>query len=240
MNGADPTSSALCTPERFADRLAEAIRLGRDPEAFGRLPKWTQRVMLILKEQLVPPEFAMMVASDQAIFAEGVCVAWIAHARDIVGRKDSSESQFARDVARRITASAGGERVVTQVETAAVAHSAEFQEHVMRRLFSASAVERRAFAEGLAAGNRAYELFSRHAGERTTDATGIYLLLWLYWPEISAAGSIREAGEILAARFGANRNLAGRHWDERFRKLANRIGLSFRSKQDRKRRLANP
>jgi hypothetical protein len=39
---------------------------------------------------------------------------------------------------------------------------------------------------------------------------------------------------VLERLFGANKNVAGRHWEERFRKLANRIGLSFRAKQTRR------
>ena len=91
------------TPERFADRLAEAVELSQHPEKFSEFPKWTQKVMLILKEQLVPPEFASMLSADRAIFGEGVCVAWVAHARDIVRRPDSNEGQFARKVAERLT-----------------------------------------------------------------------------------------------------------------------------------------
>ncbi len=80
------------------------------------------------------------------------------------------------------------------------------------------------------------ELFDQQAARHRTDATGIYLLLWLYWPEIAALRSVGEAARLLEGLFGPNRNLAGRHWEERFRKLANRIGLSFRAKQHRRKR----
>jgi hypothetical protein len=222
------------SPERFADRLAEAVDLSAHPEKFNAFPRWTQKVMLILKDQLVPPEFASMLSADRAIFAEGVCVSWVAHARDVIQRQDSSEGRFARKVADRITADADKRAMFAQVETGEIAGSAEFQGHVMRRLFSADAAERRAFTEGLATGNRVRELFDQQAARNTTDATGIYLLLWLYWPEISALRSVGEAAHELERLFGSNRNMAGRHWEERFRKLANRIGLSFRAKQTRK------
>jgi hypothetical protein len=234
MSRVPPPPLPEFTPERFADRLAEAILLSKDPAKFHELPPWTQRVMLILKDQLVPPEFASMLSDDQAIFGEGVCVAWVAHARDIIQREDSHEGRFARKVAARLAPTPESKQAVAQVETGAIAGSAEFQSRVMSRLFAADANERRAFTEGLALGNRTYELFGRQSGERTTDATGIYLLLWLYWPEISALSSVGEAARSLESLFAANKNLAGRHWEERFRKLANRIGLSFRTKQIRR------
>lgn len=224
------------TPERFADRLAEAVELSKHPEKFRAFPRWTQRVMVILKDQLVPPEFASMLSADRAIFGEGVCVAWVAHARDIIQRPDSNEGKFARKVADRIGADSAKRNVLAQVETGEIAASPEFQKHVMYRLFSADAGERRAFTEGLATGNRVRELFDQQAARNTTDATGIYLLLWLYWPEISELRSVGEAAHLLERLFGANRNMAGRHWEERFRKLANRIGLSFRVKQSRGRK----
>lgn len=224
------------SPERFADRLAEAVDLTAHPEKFAAFPKWTQRVMLILKEQLVPAEFATMLSADRAIFGEGVCVSWVAHARDVIQRQETNEGKFARKVADRITADDTKRAMFAQVETGEIATSAEFQAHVMRRLFSADAGERRAFTEGLAAGNRVRELFDQQAARNTTDATGIYLLLWLYWPEISALHSVGEAAHELERLFGQNKNMAGRHWEERFRKLANRIGLSFRAKQTRRKK----
>lgn len=223
------------TPERFADRLAEAVELGKHPEKFAAFPRWTQKVMLILKDQLLPAEFASMLSADRAVFGEGVCVAWVAHARDIIRRPDSNEGQFARKVAERLPTTES-RNVVQQVETGELTASPDFQRHVMSRLFAADAAERRAFTEGLAAGNRVRELFDQQAARNTTDATGIYLLLWLYWPEIAALRSVGEAAEMLERMFGPNKNIAGRHWEERFRKLANRIGLSFRAKQKRGRK----
>jgi len=43
---------------------------------------------------------------------------------------------------------------------------------------------------------------------------------------------------VLAPFFAENRNAAGAHWEERIRKLANRLGLSFRAKQARRKRSA--
>ncbi|MBI5766764.1 MAG: hypothetical protein HZA93_03165 [Verrucomicrobia bacterium] len=224
------------SPERFADRLAEAVEISTRPEKFDEFPRWTQKVMLILRDQLVPPEYVAMLSADRAIFCEGVCVAWVAHARDIIQQPETREGKFATKVAQRLTDSAAAPRdVYAQVGTGAIAASEEFRAHVMGRLFATNAGERRAFTEGLAAGNRVRELFDRQAARNTTDATGIYLLLWLYWPEINALRSVGEAAHLLERLFGANRNLAGRHWEERFRKLANRIGLSFRAKQKRRR-----
>lgn len=235
MSPADSSTLPDFTPERFADRLAEAVALSETPARFAAFPKWTQRVMLILKEQLVPAEFATMLTAERAIFGEGVCVAWVAHARDIVRRTDSREGQFARKVAERLANGGARHSVVEQMETGEIAATPEFQQHVMGRLFSADANERRAFTEGLAAGNRVRELFDQQAARNTTDATSIYLLLWLYWPEISALRSVGEAAQALERLFTPNKNIVGRHWEERFRKLANRIGLSFRAKQKTRR-----
>ncbi len=226
------------SPERFADRLAEAVELGKRPEKFGAFPKWARKVMLILKEQLVPPEFAAMLAADQAVFCEGVCVAWMAQARDIVQRVDSRDGEFARKMLGHLTSTRAGvegqRELYARAGTGELAMAPEFQAHVMARLFAGDAGERRAFAEGLATGNRVRELFDRRAAEHATDATGIYLLLWLYWPEIARMRSVGEAARALERLFAAsNQNLAGRNWEERFRKLANRIGLSFRAKQAR-------
>jgi len=224
------------SPERFADRLAEAVEISKHPEKFNEFPRWTQCVMRILRDQLVPAEYVAMLSADRAIFGEGVCVAWVAHARDIIQRPESREGQFATKVAERLTDSAAAPRgLCAQVGTGEIVASPEFQAHVMGRLFAADASERRAYTEGLAAGNRVRELFDQQAARNTTDATGIYLLLWLYWPEISALRSVGEAAHLLERLFGTNKNLAGRHWEERFRKLANRIGLSFRAKQKRRR-----
>ena len=99
---------------------------------------------------------------------------------------------------------------------------------------------RRAFAEGLAIGNRLPELVDRQIERSATDATSIYLMLWLYWPEISRLRSIAEVARALEPCFTHNRNLTGAHWDERIRKLANRLGLSFRATQARRRKLASP
>lgn len=225
------------SPERLADRLAEAVELGKRPEKVSEYPKWTQKVMLILKEQLVPAEFVAMLAADQAVFCEGVCVAWMAQAREIVGRADSRDGDFARKVLGHLTstrADGGGQReLYAQAGSGELAMAPEFQQHVMARLFGGDAGERRAFAEGLATGNRVRELFDQRAAEHATDATGIYLLLWLYWPEIARMQSVGEVARALERLFASKPNLVGRNWEERFRKLANRIGLSFRAKQAR-------
>ena len=231
-----PSNLPQFAPERFADRLAEAVEISQRPERFHDYPRWTQRVMVILKDQLIPPEFALMLSADRVIFGEGVCVAWMAHARDIIRRPDSHEGKFARKVAERLTSDKVPLNIVAQMETGEIAASGEFQKHVMGRLFAPAAGERRAFTEGLATGNRVRELFDQQAAKNSTDATGIYLLLWLYWPEIAKLGSIHEAAQLLERLLGSNPNVAGRHWEERFRKLANRIGLSFRTTQKRLRK----
>ncbi len=224
-------SGPAFTPERFADRLAEAIRVANNPEAFAQLPGWTQKVMLILRDQLIPQEFTTMFTAEHALLAEGLCVAWMAHARDAMS--DANDSAFARRVAEWLTRAPQTAHVADQVAHAEIAQSPEFREHIMRRLFAENAAERRAFAEGLALGNRVYDLFADHVGQRSTDATRVYILLWLYWPEIARLGSVGEAAGLVERLLTANRSVTGRSWDERFRKIANRIGLSYRAKQAR-------
>jgi hypothetical protein len=227
------------TPERLLDRIAEAMQVGRDPTQSKKFPAWTRRVMGILKEQFVPREFTSILSADGSILAEGIAVAWVAKAQDLAQARPTSSGRFALKLAERLAMDAETKQVAEQVEAGAFGSSDDFQTHVMRRLFSPDFTERRAFVEGLAIGNRLPELLDRQARRSTTDATGIYLLLWFYWPEISALRSVREVATALEPFFAENKNLAGAHWDERIRKLANRIGLSFRAKQNqaRKKRL---
>ena len=133
---------------------------------------------------------------------------------------------------------AQAQAVAMQVEAGTFTTSPEFQKQVMDRLFAQNFAARRAFVEGLAIGNRLPELLDRQAKSNTTDATTIYLLLWFYWPEISKMKSLPEVARALETYYAENRNLAGTHWEERIRKLANRIGLSFRAKQKRRRKAA--
>jgi len=224
------------TPDRLADRIAEALRVATDPAKLREFPSWTQQVMRILKDQLIPREYASVLSGDGSIFAEGVSVAWAAKARDLAQAREVGDGRFAQRLGERLALDARTQEVAIQVESGAYPASAEFQHQVMNRLFAPNFAERRAFVEGLALGNRLPELLDRQAKRSTTDATVIYLLLWLYWPEISRLGSIREVAGALEPFFAENKNLAGANWDERIRKLANRLGLSFRSRQSRRRR----
>lgn len=232
-----PTPLPDLTPERLLDRIAEGMQVGLDPSRLKSFPVWTRHVMLILKEQFLPREFAGLLAGGESIFVEGVAVAWVAKARDIAEAADSGGGRFARKLAERLALDAPSREIAERVETGELAGANDFQEHVMRRLFAADFNERRAFVEGLAVGNRLPELLDRQAKRNTTDATGIYLLLWFYWPEISQLKSIGEVARVLEPFFAKNKNLTGAHWEERIRKLANRLGLSFRSKQQRQRKL---
>ena len=220
------------------DRVAEAMSVGMEPAKLRQFPAWTQRVMRILKEQFVPHEFASILSADQSIFAEGVAVAWVAKARDVTQASASSGGRFAQKLAERLALDARSQEVAVKVESGALAASDEFQRHIMSRLFAENFAERRAFVEGLAIGNRLPELLDRQAKRSTTDATGIYLMIWFYWPEISRLKSVGEVARVLEPFFAQNKNLAGAHWDERIRKLANRLGLSFRAKQSRRRQSA--
>lgn len=223
------------TPDRLVERVAEALQVGRDAGEARKFPRWTQKVMAILREQFVPREFASILSGDGSVFAEGIAVAWVAKAQDLVQARKSSGGFFAQKLAERLAMDAQNQQAAEQIEAGTFGVTDEFQSHVMRRLFAPDFAERRAFVEGLAIGNRLPELLDRQARRSTTDATGIYLLLWFYWPEISQLRSVREVAHALEPFFAENKNLAGTHWDERIRKLSNRIGLSFRAKQTRAR-----
>lgn len=233
------TSTALpaFTPERLLDRIAEAMQVGSHPEKLRAFPAWTQRVMLILKEQFVPPEFAAILLTEQSAFAEGVAVAMIASAREIA-QPGSMGGEFAQKLAEKLAMDRDAQEIAVQVGSGTFAVSEDFQRQVMNRLFAADYNERRAFIEGLSIGGRLPDLFDGQARRGTTDATGIYLVLWLYWPEIARLNSIGDVARALEPLFGGNKNLAGAHWAERIRKLANRIGLSFRARQTRQKKIA--
>ena len=226
------------SPDRLLDRVAEALQAAAEPARFKKFPAWTQRVMGILKKQFVPREFAAVLAGDASVFAEGIAVAWAAKARDLAQTRAGTGGRFAQSLAERLALDDGARKVAMQVEAGAFTASDEFQKQVMSRLFAPDFAERRAFVEGLAIGNRLPELLDQQAQRSTTDATGIYLLLWFYWPEISRLKSVGEVATVLEPFFAENRNAAGAHWEERIRKLANRLGLSFRAKQARRKRAA--
>jgi hypothetical protein len=223
------------TPDRLLDRVAEAMQVGGNPEKFAAFPRWTQRVMLILKEQFVPRELVAILSADQSIFVEGIAVALAASARNLAPAA-SNGGYLAQKLADRLAMGATDREVAAQVGAGTFPVSSEFQAQVMTRLFAPDFAARRAFIEGLSIGSRLPELLDGQAKRGTTDATGIYVVLWLYWPEISRLNSIGEVARALHPFFAANKNAAGVHWDERIRKLANRIGLSFRARQSRKRK----
>jgi hypothetical protein len=224
------------TVDRLLDRIAEALQAASDPATLRKYPSWTQRVMRILQAQFVPHEYTTILSPDGSVLTEGIAVAWAAKAQDLAQTHNASGEVFARKLAERLGMDPKTQEVAVQVGSGLIPLTDEFQKHIMNRLFGPNVGERRAFVEGLAIGNRLPELLDRQAKRNTTDATGIYLLLWFYWPEISKLKSVGEVARALEPFFSANKNLAGVHWEERVRKLANRIGLSFRAKQKRLRK----
>ena len=226
------------TADRLLSRIAEAMQIAIDPAKIGTFPAWTRRVMRILRDQFIPKEYAAILSGDGSFFTEGVAVAWAAKARDLAQIHGTEGGRFAQVLAERLGMDAKAKAVAIQVEAGTFTASPEFQKQVMDRLFAQDFAARRAFVEGLAVGNRLPELLDRQAKSSTTDATTIYLLLWFYWPEISKMKSLPQVARALETYFTANKNLAGVHWEERIRKLANRLGLSFRAKQARRRKTA--
>jgi len=225
--------------DRLLDRIAEALQAGSAPATLRKFPPWTQRVMRILQTQFVPQEYATILSGDSSALTEGIAVAWAARAQDLVQSHNANGAIFAQKLGERLGMDAKAQAVAVQVGSGVLPLTDDFQKHIMNRLFGPNVAERHAFVEGLAIGNRLNELLDRQSTRNTTDATGIYLLLWFYWPEISKLKSVGEVARALEPHFSANKNLAGVHWEERVRKLANRIGLSFRAKQIRLRKRAS-
>ena len=238
MERLDHKSLPEFTPERLLHRVAEAMQVALQPSKIKEFPIWTRRVMHILREQFIPSEYTSILSGEGSVFTEGIAVAWAAKARDLAQAGSAQGWRFAQVLAERLGMNPQSREVAIQVEAGTFTASPEFQQHVMTRLFAQDFTTRRAFVEGLAIGNRLPELLDRQAKGSTTDATTIYLLLWFYWPEISKMKSIPEVARALETYYAKNKNLAGVNWDERIRKLANRIGLSFRAKQKRRRRAA--
>jgi hypothetical protein len=234
MPSAPPTLLPDLSPDRLVERIAEAMLIARDSRGQSKLPTWTRHVMRILKDQFIPDEFASILAGDGSVFAEGIAVAWSAKARDIAQTRGTGGMAFARELAQRLSLDPHAREVAEQVEAGTYLSSDAFQAHVLKRLFANDPAERRAFVEGLAIGNRLQELLDRQASRSTTDATAIYLLLWFYWPEIARLRSIPDLARALEPFFAENKNLLGSRWEERIRKLANRIGLSYRRAQQQR------
>ncbi len=240
MEHPDPKPLPEFSPDRLLGRVAEAMQVALDPGKIKKFPLWTQRVMRILRDQFIPREYAPVLAGEGSHFTEGIAVAWAAKARDLALARGGTDRRFAQELGKRLGLDEESQSVAIQVEAGIFITSPEFQKQVLDRLFAPDFTARRAFVEGLAMGNRLPELLDRQAKSNTTDATTIYLLLWLYWPEISKMKSLPQVARALESYYSENKNLAGTHWDERIRKLANRIGLSFRAKQKRRRRVARP
>ena len=238
MPSAPPTLLPDLLPDRMVERIAEAMLVARDSHGRRKIPVWTRHVMRILKDQFIPGEFASILAGDGSVFAEGIAVAWSAKARDIAQSRGTGGTAFARELAERLSLDPQSREVAEQVEAGTYLSSPAFQAHVVKRLFANDPTERRAFVEGLAIGNRLPELLDRQASRSTTDATAIYLLLWFYWPEIAQLRSIPDLARALEPFFAENKNLLGSRWEERIRKLANRIGLSYRRAQQRSKKPA--
>jgi hypothetical protein len=219
---------------RVLDRIAEAMRVGHEPKRLSEFPAWTQKVMRILAAQFIPKEFATIWSSGHSILVEGIVVALLARSQDLARLQGSTGAKFARELGRRLSLQQNAQEVAVQVASGAIQMSDDWQRQIMGRLFAQDAAEQRAFIEGLAIGHRIPELLDGQARRSTTDASAIYLILWLYWPEIAQLNSLGEVAHALEPFFAANKNLAGAHWDERIRKLGNRIGLSFRARQLRR------
>lgn len=217
--------------ERMMARLEEAMGVAGGTRRITEFPTWVQRVMMLLKEQLVPPQFTSIITQKLDVFQEGFLTATMGLVRDIAQHPVSSERRFTRRMMSHLAKTQKSERIAAQMASGAILKSRKFEKLVLNRLFARNPAERRAFVEGLALGSRMIELFEQHANRSKTDATEIYMVLWLFWPDVEKLGSVGAVGRSMGLVFASNPNLA-RTWDERFRKIANRIRLSFASRQN--------
>lgn len=217
---------------RFFVRLAEALAAAKEPKKFAEFPAWTQRVMLILKGQLIPQEFEVIITEQMTVFHEGVMAAFLATIRDLARHPEKSERRSVRKAMDHLATTTKEKKIARQMASGALLKAPMIQRHVYKRIFASNPAERRAFIEGLALGCRILELGFQKADKGRTDATEVYFMLWLFWPEIDRMNSVGDVGRSLGLIFAKDPNLA-RNWDQRFRKIANRLRLSFRDKQSR-------
>jgi len=117
----------------------------------------------------------------------------------------------------------------TLAEKAGVQLPANMWADYAQMLFSAylgfNIDQRRGFVRGMVASIESEENI-RNDELRTTSATPLYLELVLFWSEVNAMNSLNEVFRFLKARFAKTPAVLGDF--ERFRKCANRIGLSFK------------
>jgi len=194
--------------KRCYARVGELGILTEPQENAVVFPKWTKAVMRALRTQLVPREIDSILTGAGA-FQEGVITGVVAAVHELANEVPGYSMPLG--------------------EISIYRHTQEFKDMVWWRLFSNNHSDRVAFAKGLLVGLDLKEIFDGHS--KGTDATGIYLLLWLFWPEISKMHSHPEVFRYLEGLHGTEKNSLGGF--ERFRKLANRIGLSFKAKQRR-------
>lgn len=100
-----------------------------------------------------------------------------------------------------------------------------FTEGVFGVFIGSDYEQRREFIRGMTVALDAERNF-REDTLRETSATRIYIEILLYAPEIMKMKNLTDVYQFLQGRFAENPNLLGD--PERFRKLANRIELSFR------------
>lgn len=100
-----------------------------------------------------------------------------------------------------------------------------FTKEVLGVFFTSNYEQRLQFLEGARRSTES-ELVFRSGEIRETTATRIYAELLLFYPEIMRMGSLAEVYRFLQTRFTESPAQLGDF--ERFRKLANRIELSFK------------
>lgn len=230
MNEIGPPQNKEEFAQRLANRMAEVIALAEGSRRENEFPKWVINVMRVLKEQLVPEEIRSVLAPGASAYGDGVGIGISTQYREIISGADSGAILAGTRMVEAITTAPP--ETVEQLASGQgnPAAAPEIERVVMTRLFAESLEERKLFAEGLLVGMRLQELVGGRSG---TDATSVYLMLWLYWPEVTKLYSIGEVATSLEWSIAENTRPG---WPDRFRKIANRIKLSYKAKQRRKKK----
>lgn len=216
------------TGERFIARIGELVALVEAPSKFSEHPKWLQNILRQLKNQLIPPELSTTFTADGGTFTAGLMAGFLPGIKDFLAA-DPHAMKYSLKIADQMVTSSGGPAMVSSVLDGSLVKVDDLRREVADFLFASDATQRRMFIQGLSVGNRLQEILQQ-AVPRETDATQIYFVMWMYWPEVNAAGSIGSVARAFERLYVQQPHVLGVDWQHRFRKLANRIRLSFAKK----------
>jgi hypothetical protein len=224
---AHPSLPAIDANRLFA-RIGEIQSSLTDPQKFEIFPFWLRNVFMTLREQFVPEEFSALFIRDFSPYAAGFMTGILPSFRELHAASDMGMRMAMSEFTQSKAGNGQERKLGMDIITGDIVCNRNFQKTVLHSLLGGTAAERRGFAEGLVLGCTVFEKIEAQIAKKQTDATPIYFVMWLYWPEISTMRSVGEAGRALGDLFQWNRNFLGDDWTSRFRKIANRVKLSYR------------